>query len=407
MAQHMQDQIAATPALGSNLPDGIEILPDIVPLIDILLEVGDKRTTRLQGALGQNAMLNPALFDLKRMGPHFAVVGSPLSGKTTTLYNWVLSLTYRHSPQQVMLLLVDLQSRFVMYGGEKSLADLPHVVTAVHEAEELEALLPTLKNECEALTQENNNRELFIIIDNFDDFVEETERMREVPRELAAMARRYGREGLHFIVAGSLDSSSALRQRIKASNYGIGLRTSQSINTLGVIKTPPALRGEKELPNGRGFIVRSGYATLLQVASPYQGEGIGEPLTGEMEEDEERVAQALDTWVDMICQKHKKAAKVEWSQPLPGAGADGAAVDSQTKPVIDLLKRIIYKQKNGQGAEIANWDDTAVLRKFVEDALKTETGMDDLSLFGTTAEEIFDAAEGYFPELPQEEADKK
>jgi hypothetical protein len=74
--------------------------------------------------------------------------------------------------------------------------------------------------------------------------------------------------------------------------------------------------------------------------------------------------------------------------------------------VIDLLKRIIYKQKNGQGAEIANWDDTAVLRKFVEDALKQETGMDDLSLFGTSAKEIFDAADGYFPELPKEEADK-
>lgn len=406
MAQHMQEQIAATPAFGSNLPDGIEILPDMVPLIDMLQAVGDKRTKRLQGVLGQNVMLQPALFDLKRMGPHFAVVGPPLSGKTTALYNWVLSLTYRHSPEQMMLLLVDLQSRFVLYGGEKSLTDLPHVVTAVHEAEELEALLPTLKNECEALTREDNNRELFIIIDNFDDFVEETERMREVPRELAAMARRYGREGLHFIVAGSLDSSSALRQRIKASNYGIGLRTGQSINTLGVIKTPPALRGEKELTTGRGFIVRSGYATLLQVASPYQGEGIGEPLTGEMEEDEERVAQALDTWVNKICQQHKKAAKVQWSQPLPGTSADGAAVDSQTKPVIDLLKRIIYKQKNGQGAEIANWDDTAVLRKFVEDALKAETGMDDLSLFGTTAKEIFDAAEGYFPELPKEEANK-
>ena len=365
MGQHMQEQIAAEPSFGRNLPDEIKVLPDIVPLIEMMQTVGDKRRQRLQGVLGQNISLNPALFDLKRMGPHFAVVGPPLSGKTTTLYNWVFSLTYHHSPQQMMLVIVDLQHRFATYGGEHSLADLPHVVTAVSEAEELEALLPTLKNECEALTREDNNQELFIIIDNFDDFTEETERMRELPRDLAAMARRYGREGLHFIIAGSLDSSSALRQRVKASNYGIGLRTNQAINTLGVIKTPPALRSGKELPTGRGFIVKSGHATLLQVASPYEGMGV--TMSGDLEEDEERMAQALDAWVTKIGKKHKKESKVQWSQPTGTNGSQETAVPTENKKLMQMLS-LIQKamQKELETPEETNGSEESITAKLIQ-----------------------------------------
>ena len=39
------------------------------------------------------------------------------------------------------------------------------------------------------------DRELFIIIDNFDDLSEEIERNRDLARDLATMARRYGRDG--------------------------------------------------------------------------------------------------------------------------------------------------------------------------------------------------------------------
>jgi S-DNA-T family DNA segregation ATPase FtsK/SpoIIIE len=383
MGRHMRDKIAEVPAFGSNLPDEIAVLPDIVPLIDMLKEVGSKRSQRVQAILGQTVMLQPALFDLKRMGPHFAVAGPPLSGKTTTLYNWVLSLSYRHSPEQIMLLLVDLQHRFVSYGGKHSLADLPHVIAAISDAEELEAMLPTLKNECDALTLEDNNREFFIIIDNFDDFSEETERMRELPRELAAMARRYGREGLHFIIAGNLDSSSALRQRVKAANYGIGLRTSQAINTLGVIQTPPALRSGKELPTGRGFIVKSGHATLLQVASPYEGMGV--TLMGELEEDEERMAQALDSWVDKIRQKHPKA-KAEWSKSTGSNGSqEPGAVPTENKKLMKMLA-LIQKamqrelenpaETNGSGdsitakmvqLDIQAWSNEAEVHKLLKD----------------------------------------
>lgn len=189
--------------------------------------------------------------------------------------------------------------------------------------------------------------------------------MRELPRELAAMARRYGREGLHFIIAGNLDSSSALRQRVKAANYGIGLRTSQAINTLGVIQTPPALRSGKELPTGRGFIVKSGHATLLQVASPYEGMGV--TLTGELEEDEERMAQALDSWVDKIRQKHPKA-KAKWSQSTGGNGSqEPGAVPTENKKLMKMLSLIQRAmQKELENPAETNGSDDSITAKMVQ-----------------------------------------
>jgi hypothetical protein len=161
------------------------------------------------------------------------------------------------------------------------------------------------------------------------------------------MARRYGREGLHIIIAGSLDSSSALRQRVKAANYGIGLRTGQAINTLGVIQTPPALRSSKELPTGRGFIVKSGHATLLQVATPFEGMGV--TMTGELEEDEERMAQVLDIWVSKICEKHPQE-KIQWSQPISSNGAQGINYSTDNKKLMKMFALV----QNAMQKELEN-----------------------------------------------------
>jgi DNA segregation ATPase FtsK/SpoIIIE-like protein len=398
MAQNMRLRLESKGTVWRNRPDPINILPEIVPLQDVMDHASKPGPKRIQAVLGQNINLRTASFDLKRMGPHFAVVGPPLSGKSTVLYNWVFSLAERYPPEQVMFILVDVQQKFVDYGGERSLAELPHVVATVSETEQLEELVANLKAECEALSNDDSGREIFFIVDNYDDFSEEVERMRDVPRDLAFLARRYGRDGLHFIIGGALDSGvSELRRRVQSANYGIGLRSAQAVDTLRVTRRPAALRG-KELAPGRGFIVKSGEATMLQVASPY--EVVGPHTNGEGGDDEEtKVALALDFWVDKIVKMYPEQ-KASWSQPLPVAAKDGAGaeVDSETRPVIDLLKRILYQQGDGDRNEIAAWDDTAVLIKFVKDALGKESGLDP-EFFGTTPQEIIDAAAGYFPEI--------
>ncbi len=406
MAQYMRDHMAATKMAWDNKPDPIATLPEVVPLVEVLKEAGPAKRRRIQAVIGQNINLQPALFDLKRMGPHFAVVGPPLSGKSTALYNWVFSLAHRYSPEQIMFVLVDLQQRFVDFGGELQMDGLPHVVTAVTDPEQIEPMVENLKAECRVLAAEDGDRELFVIIDNFDDFAEEVERMRDAVRDLAGMARRYGRDGLHIVVGGALDSSSELRRRVQQSNYGIGLRSAQAVDTLRVTRRPAGLRG-KELPPGRGFIVKSGIPTMIQVATPYEGMGV--KMSGsELEDEEEKIAQALDKWVAKIQKKYPKA-KAEWSEPLPaGEGEDGGTAVSEAKPYIDMLRQLIYKQVDGDAADIASWDDGKVVIEFAKDALKEASGMDP-SFFGTEPKDILDNVVGLLPPLPKAgaESDEK
>ena len=148
--------------------------------------------------------------------------------------------------------------------------ELPHVLAIIEEVDELVTLLPKLRNECAALA-DAQARELFIFIDNFDDFSDELITRRPLNEELAQMARRFGRDGLHFVIAGSTELTSAsaeLRRRVQSSNYGLGLRISQTLDALRVNKRPAGIQ-DQELPIGRGYLVKSGAATLIQVATPY------------------------------------------------------------------------------------------------------------------------------------------
>ncbi len=405
MAQYMNEYLTSDQITWSTQPDPIDILAELVSLQKVMTEAPPPHPRHIQAVLGRNSTLEPALFNLKRMGPHFAIVGPPLSGKTTTLYNWVLSLTQRYSPQQVKLVLVDMQRKFVEYGGQHKLDELPHVLMNISEFEQLEPLMANLKNECEVLATQDTEHELFVIIDNFADFSEELERIRDLPRDLAGLVRRFGGDGLHFIIAGTLDSGiSDLKRRVLSSNYGIGLRTAQSLDTLKVTRRPAAVR-DKELATGRGFIVKSGQATMLQVASPYEGMGVI-ATGGDLEDEEAKVAQALDIWVQKIVEKYPDQ-QAAWSQPLPQevTQTDGDGVDSETKPALDLLRRIIHTQTDADKEDIANWKDTTVLLKFVKDALKEKTmGLVDYDNM-PEKEILFDASQ-HFPEINGEGAEE-
>jgi hypothetical protein len=307
------------------------------------------------------------------------------------LYNWVISLAYRYSPEQIKMVLVDMQRKFFEYDGQHKLDELPHVLTTISEVEQMEGLLANLKSECETLAAQGNY-ELFVIVDNFDDLSEEIERIRELPRELAGLARRYGRDGLHLIVGGTLDSGiSELRRRVQASNYGLGLRTAQAVETLRVSRTPPEIRG-KELAIGRGFIVKSGQPTMIQVATPYLGKGI--PVSTETSEDgEEPIAQALDWWVEKIVAKYPEQ-RAAWSAPVDGATSAQATASPQQNEKLLRLTSLLQKGlrtelahlKEGNGAGdlvttkfikmgVADWNNEQKLMELLKEVCIKSSGM--------------------------------
>jgi DNA segregation ATPase FtsK/SpoIIIE-like protein len=388
MARYMQEHLTTEKMAWRSKPDCIEILPEMVSLGAMLDRVDSIQPQRLQAVLGQDGSLQPAVFDLKRMGPHFAVVGPPLSGKTTALYNWVLSLTSRYSPQRVKLVLIDLQGKFAKYGGQHKLDELPHVVTVITEVEQVEELVAQLKTECEILATQAPGYEVFVLVDNFDDFSEEIEKNRDLPRELAGMARRYGGDGLHFIIAGTLDSGlSELRRRVQSSNYGIGLRTAQAVEALRVSRTPAAMR-EKELGLGRGFIVKSGQPTMIQVASPYEGLGLT-ATAGNLEDDEGKVAAALDLWVEQILAKYPDQ-RATWSDQTTAEVRTQTIAPQQSKKLMRMLsllqqgmRKEMERLKEGNGSselvtaklvqmDFGRWNDEKTLMELLKELWKNE-----------------------------------
>lgn len=397
LAHNMQLHLDQGKFIPHHAPVPVRILTELVTLRELLDEVGPpQRAKRIEAILGRDITLQPALFDLKRFGPHFAVVGPPLSGKTTALYNWVLSLAYRYPPSQVRLVLVDLQRRFVDYGGKHKLSDLPHVLSTVYELAELAALTDQLKTESLALAASEGTGEIFIIIDDFDDFSEALEEQRALGRDLANLARQYGRDGLHFIVAGMLESNiSELKRQVQASNYGIGLRTAQSIDTLRVLRRPPGLQ-DRELAVGRGFVVKSGQPTMMQVAAPYALYSTAEAPDLDDDAAAAQIAQALDSWVKLIRNKTSGQQAV-WANGATAATrpATGTAVNGNLRKALDLLRQLAT-QSAGNGT--APVDDVALLAAYVRAEFE-RTGKSDILILSTTPEDILTAASDYLSTL--------
>ncbi|NJN66782.1 MAG: hypothetical protein HC884_08730 [Chloroflexaceae bacterium] len=352
-------------------PEAVSILPEVVSLSRMLDEAPPTQRTRVQAVLGQDSGLQPALVDLERMGPHFAVVGPPLSGKTTTLYAWVLSLADRYAPSKVRCVLIDMQRKLFDYGGKRRLDEVPHVLMAVSELEQMERLMKNLKEEGEALAAQgpgHSEHRLFVFIDNFDDFSEEVENNRSLPRELhslprelASLVRKHGRDGLHMIISGVLDgTASDLRRRVQASNFGIGLRTEQAMQALKVLRTP-RVRG-KELPVGRGYLVKSGQPVMIQVATPYASNGLGKD--GESGDEQERMALALDAWVEQIRAKYPDQ-QARWSSGVVTAGAPPVVLPPQNQR-LEQAMRLVYRaaQQEVQGLKRGDGVDLPILEQF-------------------------------------------
>jgi hypothetical protein len=301
---------------------------------------------RMEATLGILDSLQPAACDLKASGPHFAIVGPPLSGKTTAMLDWILSLAERYPPEQAKMVLIDTQRKLIEYGGQHTLSDLPHVVAAVSEIEELEALIANLMAEGAAMAGSPSGRELFVFIDNFDDFSEEIESQRDLLDSMSRLIRRYQRAGLHFVAAFGPDAmTSDLRRRVLASNYGLGLQTYQAVDALKVSRIPAGVR-DKSLPVGRGYLVKSGQPVLIQVASPYENMVDSTELapwsrSDDLAREAERVVKALDVWVERIAARYGGARAAWASAETAAEPARAGQPSARTQQMLGLVQRAL------------------------------------------------------------------
>ena len=275
-------------------PEGIEILRPVIALREVLPPLG-QGPERVQVILGvEDLNLEPAMLDLRQRGPHFVVTGPPLSGKTTALRAWVLALAHSYDPARVQMVLVDFQQRFFKYGGQYTLGDLPHVLATVSEKDALDDVIEKLRYEYTARPEGEPRPEIFLIADNYDDFpnVVGTPTRAQEYRDMAQMARKFGPEGLHCVIGGSmgiLRSMDDWMKQVIAPRYGLGLDADAAGALGGRVRGSGA-----ELPPGRGYVVKAGRVALIQTALPH---------------DEHDLEGSLDRWVEEIRAHYPEPAR--------------------------------------------------------------------------------------------------
>jgi DNA segregation ATPase FtsK/SpoIIIE-like protein len=310
---------------------------------------------------------------------HFVISGQPSTGKTNALQTFILSLADRYKPDEAVIVMVDYQGGLSDYGGTYRLDDLPNVPDkrVINEQAQLVELVEHLENEF-IHTPQRPPRDIFVFMDTYEEMDELTAGApMDVRKRLGDLARRYGKAGLHFIIAGmrqSLGSSDELIRPVSANRYGLAMdaETAESSPFYGTV---PRSYTQSELPRGRGFIVVPGKVSPVQVAVPFKDPAFRVPF--------------MDDWIGSILARGQRRAewlpkseRVNGSAPSGDSGGAYAAAPSHSgsngvaKLTSDQRARIIERMEQVKEAEagslaesLANFDDETLLTLIEVDAI--------------------------------------
>jgi DNA segregation ATPase FtsK/SpoIIIE-like protein len=283
MAKAWEALVEETPALAAKRARSVEILAEEIELQKVLVSMGQGKDPKAAPVGINDLDREPTVIELQEKGPHWLVVGPPMTGKTTTIRSLVLSLAHAYTPDQVAMVLVDPSDagrRFFDFGsGEgNSLADLPHVLATVTTDKEMDEVVKRLHAEFsepvrELLKsqsngfkpQDNQKRSIFVIFDHYDD-IDLLKGSGMGSHELSQIGKS---QNLNFVIAGSLDimrdSSDKLRRRAESSRYTLVLQDYEAVRYMGV---RGSMAVNKELPPGRGFLVKAISASMTQICLP-------------------------------------------------------------------------------------------------------------------------------------------
>ena len=118
---------------------------------------------------------------------------------------------------------------------------------------------------------DNTRRSIFVIIDHYDD----AEALNKSGAGLSGLSEVGKGQNLHLVLGGTLgimrSSADDLRRRAEGSRYTLVLQDFETVRYMGVRATFPPT---KELPPGRGFLLKAVQAALVQMAVPVvEGKG--------------------------------------------------------------------------------------------------------------------------------------
>ena len=161
------------------------------------------------------------------------------------------------------------------------------------------------------------------------------------------------------------------------------------------LRRPPGLQ-DRELAVGRGFVVKSGQPTMMQVAAPYALYSTAEAPDLDDDAAAAQIAQALDSWVKLIRNKTSGQQAV-WANGATAATrpATGTAVNGNLRKALDLLRQLANQSASNGTAPV---DDVALLAAYVRAEFE-RTGKSDILILSTTPEDSLTAASDYLSTL--------
>jgi len=191
------------------------------------------RPSKLTACLGEDVAGNPILFDIVKM-PHLLVAGTTGSGKSVCINDFLMSLVFKSTPQEVKIILIDpKQVEFTVY------KDLPHLMAPiVCDPKRAAAVLNLAVLEMEKRFQmirdvqarniegynaatENDRYEhpymphIVIIIDELADLMMQAK--DEVENSIVRLAQKARAAGMHLIIGTQRPSVDVITGLIKAN----------------------------------------------------------------------------------------------------------------------------------------------------------------------------------------------
>ena len=191
------------------------------------------RPSKLTASLGEDVAGNPIVIDLVKM-PHLLVAGTTGSGKSVCINDFIISLLYKSSPEEVKIILIDpKQVEFTVY------KDMPHLMAPiVCEPKRAAAALNLAVLEMEKRFQmirevgvrdiagynaitENDRYEhpymphIVIIIDELADLMMQAR--DEVEASIVRIAQKARAAGMHLVIGTQRPSVDVITGLIKAN----------------------------------------------------------------------------------------------------------------------------------------------------------------------------------------------
>ncbi|MDW8215567.1 MAG: DNA translocase FtsK, partial [Roseiflexaceae bacterium] len=276
MAPPLIDNVRGTNFVGIDLPHPQPQTLLLLPELSNLPHPAVSRLPFLVGKTPDGRLITADLADL----PHLLVAGSTGSGKTIFLYSLLLSLIHHHSPNELLMLLIDpKQTDFVYFD------DLPHllggkvVIDPYDSIKWLDHLATDMLNHrsqqlrnarCRDIHDYNSRHQgaliapLVVVIDEYADLIQVLNKSdrQSFEQRLVRLAQRARNVGIHLVIATQRPSADIVTTSLKTNLPArVAFRLPSHHDSMIILDRPGA---ENLLGRGDMLFANQQYVERLQ-----------------------------------------------------------------------------------------------------------------------------------------------